>query len=204
MKARSTTVPISWARVIREHRRSLVPLAIVLAINVVVLLAVVLPLGRRVAGNEQRAAQAARAQITAQAEYRAAEAVREGKAQATKDLDTFYRTVLPSNVAAARRILQSKVLALAKEHDVDYERGSADTEDVRAAGLERLVYSLTLTGEYNDIRAMIYDLETAPEFIVIDNIVLAEGRETNAPLSWSLELSTYYRTAAARAGTNGR
>jgi hypothetical protein len=51
---------------------------------------------------------------------------------------------------------------------------------------------------------MIYDLETAPEFIVIDNIVLTEGREGEPGLAWSLELSTYYRAPAVRAGANGR
>jgi hypothetical protein len=200
----STAAPIHWPRVVREHRTALVPLGVVLAINVIVLIAVVLPLGRRVAANEQRAEQAARAEASALAEYRDAEAIREGKAQATKDLETFYSEVLPANVAAARRTLHSKIQALAREHDVDYRRGSSDTETVPKSALERMMFSLTLTGEYDDIRAMIYELETAPEFIVIDNIVLSEGQRANEPLSWSLELSTYYRTAAAKAGANGQ
>jgi type II secretory pathway pseudopilin PulG len=199
----STAAPIQWRRVAREHRATLLPLGVVLAINVVVLVAVVLPLGQRVAANEQRAEQAARAEANALAEYRGAEALREGKAQATKDLETFYGEVLPSNVPAARRLLTSKIQDLARAHEVDYERGGLDIETVPKSALERMVASLTLTGEYDDIRAMIYDLETAPEFIVIDNIVLSEGRE-NESLSWSMELSTYYRTAAARAGANGR
>lgn len=204
MSPQATIAPISWPRVLRERRRSLLPLAIVLAINLIVLVAVVLPLGRRVEANERRAQQAASAQQAGAAEYRAAEAMREGKAQATKDLDTFYKSVLPPNVAAARRILNSKILALADQHDVDYARGTSDTEEVPGTDLERMVYSLTLTGEYDDIRAMIYDIETAEEFIVIDNVLLAEGREANSPLAWSLELSTYYRAATARAGSDGR
>ena len=203
MSAHATMAPISWPRVLRERRRSLLPLAIVLVINLVVLVVVVLPLEGRVEANERRAQQAATAQQAAAGENRSAEAMREGKAQATKDLDTFYRTVLPPNVAAARRTLNS-TLALAKEHDVAYERGNSDTEEVTGSSLERMVFSLTLTGEYDDIRAMIHEIETAPEFIVIDNIVLAEGREANAPLAWSLELSTYYRPAAAKAGADGR
>jgi hypothetical protein len=119
--------PIAWARVLREYRKALVPLGLVLAINLVVLAAVVLPLSRRVAANEQRATQAARAEQTARAEFNAAEALRDGKAQATKDLETFYDVVLPSNVAAARRVLNSKILSLAKEHGVDFESGASDT-----------------------------------------------------------------------------
>ena len=96
------------------------------------------------------------------------------------------------------------VAVLAKEHGVDYQSGASDTESIQGSTLERLVFSLTLAGDYNDIRAMIHDLETAPEFIVIDNIVLSEGRDPNAPLTWALELSTYYRSAAARARIDGQ
>jgi hypothetical protein len=205
MKAlHSAAGPIPWVRVVREYRTALVPLGVVLAINVVVLLVVVLPMGRRVAANDARADQAARGEAAALAEFRAAEATRDSKAQATKDLETFYSEVLPSNVAAARRVLFSKIQTLAREHDVEYQRGASDIETVPKSALERMLVSLTLTGEYDDIRAMIYDLETAPEFIVIDNIVLAEGQRDDAGLSWSLAVSTYYRAATARAGANGR
>jgi Tfp pilus assembly protein PilO len=203
MSAQATLASISWPRVLRERRRSLLPVAIALAVNLVVLVAVVLPLEGRVDANERRAQQAANAQQAAVAENRSAEAMREGKAQATKDLDTFYRTVLPANVSAARRTFNS-ILALAKEHGVAYERGASDTQTMVGSTLERLMFSLTLTGEYDDIRAMIHEIETAPEFIVIDNIVLAEGQEATAPLAWSLELSTYYRPAAAKAGADAR
>jgi hypothetical protein len=64
---------------------------------------------------------------------------------------------------------------------------------------------MTLAGDYDDIRAFIYELETDPAFVVIDNVVLAEG-VANAPLSLAMELSTYYRASPAdfkRTG-NGR
>ena len=166
--------------------------AVVLAINLVVLAGVVLPLSRRVAANERRAVAAAQAEADANSEFRQAEAVREGKARATTDLDTFYRQVLPADVTAARRALQ-KVRMLAGEHDVKYERGATDTEEIRDSSLERFTVTMTLSGDYDDIRALLYSLETSAEFVVIDNIVLAEGLDTNAPLSLSLELSTYYR-----------
>ena len=40
-------------------------------------------------------------------------------------------------------------------------------------------------------------VETGPDFIVIDNVQLAEGAQANAPLSLTLELSTYYRVTHA-------
>ena len=84
----------------------------------------------------------------------------------------------------------------------EYQRGTSNTETMRDSSLEQFTYSLTLSGSYDDIRGFIYALETAPEFVVIDNIVLAEGTDTNAPLSLSVELSTYYRARRA-SGTGG-
>jgi Tfp pilus assembly protein PilO len=204
----SAATPVPWSRVIREHRRALVPLGVALAVNVIVLLVVVLPIWTRVAANEERANRAAMTERAAAAEFRQAEAVREGKSRALADLDTFYKQVLPATVDAARRTVQTKTMKLADAHDVQYERGTSDTEEVRQSSLERFTYSLTLSGTYDDIRAFIYELETAPDFVVIDNILLAEGQDTNAPLSLSVDLSTYYRATPARpdvqAATNGR
>jgi Tfp pilus assembly protein PilO len=205
----STATPVPWSRVVREHRKALVPLGIVLAVNLVLLLVVVLPLSRRVAANEQRAIMAARSATLAEAEFRRAEAVRDEQSRATADLETFYKEVLPGDVESARRTVQSKTMRVADAHDVEYRRGASNTEATRDSSLERFSYSMTLSGSYDDIRAFIYDLETAPEFVIIDNMVLAEGRDTNAPLSLGVELSTYYRARRAsgsggEAPSNGR
>jgi hypothetical protein len=188
----SQTVPA--ARVIREHRTALIPLGIVLAINIVVLIAVVLPLSRSVTSNEERATAALHAQQSAEAGFRQAEAEREGKSRATADLDTFYRQVLPADVAAARRIADVKVQQLARRHDVRYDKGSTNSTPIRDSTLEQLKTSATLAGDYENVRAFIYELETAPDFVVIENLVLAEGTDAGAPLALELELSTFYRT----------
>ena len=130
---------------------------------------------------------------------RDAETTREGKAQATSDLDTFYKDVLPADITAARRITHLKLQQLAREHGVDYERMGATPESVRDSRLDRLRVSMVLSGEYDDIRAFLYDLETSSDFVVIDNMVLAEGQQVQAPLALTLELSTYYLAA-----TDGR
>jgi hypothetical protein len=179
---------------------------VVLAANVVVLLASVLPLAQRASTAEERAEQAEREAVVAQSEFQKAESMRDAKARATTDLDTFYRQVLPVDVDAARRVLQSKPRRLASAHDVGYGRGQADIEEIRESSLQRMISSIALSGSWDDVRGFIYELETAPEFIVIDNVAIAEGMDTNAPLALSMDLSTYYRAPAARArtGTNGR
>ena len=44
------------------------------------------------------------------------------------------------------------------------------------------------------MRSFIHAIETAPEFVVIDNISLAEGSNEGS-LRLALELSTYFRSA---------
>jgi len=65
----------------------------------------------------------------------------------------------------------------------------------RVPTLARLRVSYALAGNYNDIRALIYGIETASDFLVIDNVFLGEGADEQAPLTLTLELSTYYRAA---------
>ncbi len=66
----------------------------------------------------------------------------------------------------------------------------------RESSLGRLKTEMTLEGDYEEIRQFIYDLETAPEFVVIDDMALAEGGEAGAPLVLTLSLSTYYQVAS--------
>jgi len=187
-------VPIR--RVLVEYRRWLIPLGVLLAANVVLLLLVVVPLTRAVQASEGRAEAAVAGLAAAEAEYRAAEAARDSNQQATSDLDTFYSDVLPGDISEARRVTHVELQQLARAHDVTYQRMGATPEVVRDSTLQRLRVSMVLAGEYEDIRAFIYDLETAPAFVVIDNMVLAEGQSQQAPLALTLQLSTFYRAGA--------
>jgi Tfp pilus assembly protein PilO len=67
--------------------------------------------------------------------------------------------------------------------------------DERGSTLTRLKIELVLGGTYANIRTFIHALESAPEFVVIDNVELAEGAE-GGNLAVTLELSTYYRNTA--------
>jgi Tfp pilus assembly protein PilO len=203
----AVTGQVPLARVVREHRTALLPLLVVLVANLIALVAVVYPLGQRVASNEQRAQTAERQQMQAAAEYRRAETLREAQAQATKDLEKFYAEVLPAGVGAARRILQLRLQQMAREHGVLYQGGGTNEEEIRESSLLRLTMSVRLAGEYDDIRGFLYDLERSNDFVVVDNIRLAEGNEPDSPLTVFLQVSTYYRAPVAAAvltGADGR
>jgi len=105
-------VPVS--RVIADHRRWLVPVGVVLAINVIVLIAVVLPLRQSVQSGSVTADASAQALREAMADLKEAEATRDGQAQASADLDRFYADVLPSDFATARRMSGLKLSQLAR------------------------------------------------------------------------------------------
>lgn len=179
-------------RVIAEHRRWLIPAGLMLAINLIVLVAVVLPLRQSVQAGASRAEDSGRALNAAIAELKQAEALRDGQTQAARDLDRFYAEVLPANFVAARRVTHIKLVQLARTHDVALVSGATTPETIRDSKLERLHVNYSLTGDWDDIRQFIYEIETGADFVVIDNLGLAEG-DANGPLSLTVDLSTYYR-----------
>jgi hypothetical protein len=191
---------VPTARALTEHRRWLVPLGAVLAVNLAVLTLVVLPLRQSVQSGAARAQASGQSLREAMADLKDAEATRDGQAQASADLDRFYASVLPVDMPTARRMTHLKLSQLARSHDVIFRGGGASTEALADSTLERLKVNYALTGDWDDIRQMIYEIETGPDFVVIDNMRLVEGAETNAPLSLTLDLSTYYRVT----GPNGR
>ena len=87
------------------------------------------------------------------------------------------RTCCRSDLAGARRLTYLRLrssratpdLRLRARH-VRAGRGRRDST------LTRLQIQMVLTGSYADMRAFIHQLETAPEFVVIDNVQLARGR----------------------------
>jgi Tfp pilus assembly protein PilO len=186
-------VPLS--RVARDYRLWLVALVIGLAVNIAALTVFVLPLSASADATAARAARAAQTLEEARADLKAAEQTRDGSAQAARDLDRFYGEILPADVGAARRLTHLKLSQMARERNVRFQRSAASPEELRESTLERLRVSYALAGDYDDIRSLIYDIETAPDFLVIENVFLSEGEDEQAPLTLTLELSTYYRAA---------
>lgn len=184
---------VPWSRVISDHRRWLMPVGIVLVINIAVLIAVVMPMRRSAESGTSQAAESAAALNAALADLRNAEATRDGQSQASKDLERFYGEVLPANFSMARRMTQLKLAQMARAHDVAFERGTTSQEELRDSPLERLNVSCSLAGDWDDIRQLIHEIETGPDFLVIDNVALSEGETATAPLTLELELSTYFR-----------
>ena len=184
-------------RILRERRSIIVPLFVALLVNVAAYALVVRPLGVRSATAAQRAQAASQNVKAAEADRDAARALVAGKTLAEQELATFYNKVLPADLSAARRMTYAALPALARRANVKYDASRTSIEPVRNQRLGRLRISMVLEGDYNSVRQFIYQLETTPAFVIIDDVTLAQ-RDPDLPLALSLELSAYFRT-----GLNG-
>ena len=184
---------VPLARMVSDHRRVLLPLAALLAVNIAVLVLLVLPLRVSVERGGVRADVSSQALSDARTELTAAETAHAGQAQATRDLERFYREVLPANISAAQRLTHSRLSLLARSHDVVFQQSSTTPEVLRDSSLERLVVNYSLSGQWDDVQQLIHAIETLTEFVVIDNLALSAGSSGNDGLALSLAVSTYYR-----------
>jgi len=191
-------------RVMREHRRVIVPLAIALGVNVAVYAAIVYPLSQRVANIEERDRTAEDQLRAAQRDHGQAAGTLSGKDRAAAELATFYKDVLPADLSGARRLTHLRLEQLARESNLRFLRASYEPVRERDKTLTRLKIEMVLAGNYADMRAFIHQLEDAPEFVVIDNVELgenAQGGTQGGPLAVTLHLSTYYRDAGPHRDT---
>ena len=184
---------LSPRRVFDEKRRFVIPIVAGLALNILVLAGIVYPLGVRVRSTEARAAAAAQQLQSAEREDADARGVAERRDRTDKALKAFYKDVLPSSHAQARQATFLRLTQLAEQHNLEPARRSTDPRQERDSSLARVQISMTLQGDYQDIRRFIYQVESGGDFIVIDSISLQQGTEANSPLTLALSLSTYYR-----------
>jgi Tfp pilus assembly protein PilO len=189
-------VSAALARIFAEKRSWLVPLAIALLANVAVYVLAVYPLSIKVRGAEARARAAAAELTAARNDQASAQAAHTARDRATAALSSFYSDVLPRDLTGARRVTYLRVAQLAQKLGLQaVHRTYAPEKPVRDSSLGKLRTDMTFAGDYDEIRQFIYDLEAAPEFVVIEDMTLAEGAESGAPLMLTLSLSTYYQVS---------
>jgi hypothetical protein len=187
-----------WRRVVVERRRTVLPLALLLAVNVAVLGLVVLPLRRSVASREQGALAAMSDLAAARREALQARAAGQSTERADRDLRAFYETVLPRGFDQAVQVTGFWLNSVASRAGVQFERGQYEPERVEDSPLERMMAKATLTGDYDGVRRFLHAVESAPEFVIIDRVELAQPNDVNeGQLELLLDVSTYYRAPAA-------
>ena len=182
-------------RIIAEKRHLILPLILAVIANAVLYAVVVFPLGHQVTSAENEANDARAELNRARQDYQSARATVAGKQQADSALQKFYQEVLPADQGIARKLTYTRLAQLAEQANVHLEHGNNAVKREKGSTLSKLTTTYTLTGDYRDVRRFIYALETAPEFIVLENIGLsaATGQEARA-LSMKLDIATYFRS----------
>src|SRR5262249_45250239 len=179
-----------------EKRGIVVPLVVALLVNIAVYALVVYPLGVKSATAAERAAAAGAARQAAERDMASASALVEGKARADQERATFYQKGLPSDSDEARRITYARLPALARKANMKFNerRVDPDPQSQKDSQLGRVRTRIVLEGDYQSVRQFLYELETTPEFIIVDDVTLAQA-EASKPLLLTVEVSTYYRQA---------
>jgi Type II secretion system (T2SS), protein M subtype b len=183
---------IPLKRAFEENRGLVIPVVAGLALNVILYVAVVYPLGVRVTSAEERQQTAAGELAAAQRDDQAARALLQGRDRTDTALKTFYKDVLPNSLASANRITYLRLAQLAEQHHLRYSHRSADPETNTQGALRRLRITTVLEGDWENVRRFIYQLESGPDFIVIDSLTLNQDPAAGAPLQLTLSLSTFY------------
>lgn len=180
-------------RALAEKRVVVVPIALALLANVLGYFIVVRPLALKSAGAADRAAAATKALKAAEQDMASARALVNGKSRADEELNAFYNKVLPADQTAARRMTYASLPTLARKTNVHYEARTTAIEDVgEDKRLARMTIRMVLQGDYESIRQFIYELETSPEFVIIDDVSLIESA-TSDTHTLTINLSTYFR-----------
>jgi Tfp pilus assembly protein PilO len=183
-------------RVLNEHRTFVVVLGVALAVNGGVYASFVYPLATRVADADNRASRADRALREARREFDAARGVATSKERAEAEIRTFYGEVLPANLGAAHRLTYLNLAQLARQSNLRVVRRTAGEGHDRGSMLDHLRIALVLEGQYDDIRSFVHRLETAPDFVIVDDIALDQARDAQTSLLLAIQLSTYYRASS--------
>ena len=183
----------TWRRLLSERRRLVLQVLAILASNVLVYALAVYPLAQRVANVEERDRTAEQSLTAARHDYETSRGTLTGKERAATELATFYKDVLPGDLAGARRLTTLRLEQLARQSRLEFERGSFEELDERDSSLTRAKRKMVLRGTYEAMRTFIYQLDTAQEFVVIDDVGLAEGSDSSGELVLTLQLSTYFR-----------
>ncbi|HEV3214303.1 MAG TPA: GspMb/PilO family protein [Vicinamibacterales bacterium] len=184
---------IPFKRVFDENRGLVIPVAAALVLNVIAYVAIVYPLGVRVRNAGRREETAASELLAAQRDDQASAAMLQGRDRTDTALKAFYKDVLPNSLASANRITYLRLAQLAEQHHLRYSHRSAEPETNPQGPLTRLRITTVLEGDYQNVRRFIYQLESGPDFIVIDSMTLNQDPEAGAPLQLSLSLSTFYQ-----------
>ena len=177
-----------WRRIYVEQRAVVLPLIIVLAANVGVLALAVLPLAQSVSSLDNDAMKSTVNLAKARMVEKTAKDARASKERADLELKKFYAEILPGNFTSARKLV-AFLSKTAVDVGLTYEDSQTEQSDVKDSQLERMTAKVRLRGDYQNIRRFLYAVETAPEFVIVERVALAQAADLRASNTGALEVT---------------
>jgi len=183
-------------RIFAERRAVMVPLVIFLLANIGVLLGVVWPMQRAVNGADEARYQATMSLANARKVETEWKAKRNSKDRADIELRKFYAEVLPVNFRGAVNVSNFFLQGVAADSKLILRSGTWEPEPIKGSRLTKVTGTVTLLGDYANIRRFLYEVETAQEFVVIERVALSEANavQNDTRLELTLTVATYYVT----------
>lgn len=183
-----------WSRVYHERRRVVLPLLVLLIANIAVLALVIWPLQRRVQAAADDDFRALTTMEEAKREDRDAKMAQSRKQEVDVGLAKFYKEILPRDLAAAQVLTQLWLTKVARENNVTFQQGTHRHAEVRDSRLTKVTSEATLSGTYRDIRRFLHTVESAPEFLIIEEVQLGDSG-TSAQMNPKGELEIAIKAA---------
>ena len=180
-------------RIVQENRRVVYILAAALVINAALYALVVYPLSKRVTSGEQEAGESTRALVAARKTFDSARGTVSGKKEADVELVKFYEDVLPPDLSGARRVLYPRLDQLARKANLTLGAYRFHLDANAIGDLRKISMTMNLTGDYSSVRRFIHELETAPEFLVLESVAVTAAAEGDRRLNVIAQVATYYR-----------
>jgi hypothetical protein len=83
---------------------------------------------------------------------------------------------------------------VARESGVEFSRSTFKEDEIRESRLKRWTANAKLVGDYANVRKFLYAVETAEEFVIIEEVGLSQIEATRGGdlLELELSLATYF------------
>jgi Tfp pilus assembly protein PilO len=184
-------------RVYHERRRVVLPLLVLLVANLAVLALVIFPLQRSVQASADAEFRALAQMENAKNEDRDARMAQSRKQEVDVELAKFYKEILPKDLAAAQVLTQLWLATVAKNHGVMFQQSTDRHAEVRDSKMTKVTSEATLVGTYRDIRRFLYAVESAPQFVIIEEVQLGDtgtGAQMNpkGELEIAIKAATFF------------
>jgi len=181
-------------RIFVEKRLAITIVITAVVVDIALYALVVLPGSVALTNARQRAELASSGLIAAEQALAMARTTVDGKLEADRELQNFYREILPSDLSDARGITFARLEEAASRNNLLMQRRSSSTDHEEGSRLARLQMTMFLKGDYRDMRSFLSELEAADDFIVIEEISLSQDDAAENTESLTLGLATYYWT----------